>query len=356
MRQKLQRPRPNLERLEERAVPTFTSSQISAGATGNFTATIRTDQPVFEVNYDGVTDTLTLVDATSSPLVISGVTGNVVLTLSSTAGGTFLTDVRLRGTFAGNLFLTINRALPSQQANVDFDTPNGEASILGNLRIITNAGGNSNLTFNTSSPVTVVGSVNLFLNAGGPAARKSVGFGSDWTIRGNLTVPNVNNFTMLGGNSVLGGTSIRTRATSQLNNTVSIMAGTTLERLSLTLGNVSASGSSTVVLGGVVESFTTISMGANTGGPGSNSVTLNGFVSFGSLVSISGKNGSKAVNIYNVTAPLARFIVVLGNALDNRVDFQGSNQFLFTTLVGGTGINRLFGVVPTPNRVYRFIR
>ncbi|MFO0879678.1 MAG: hypothetical protein U0840_20215 [Gemmataceae bacterium] len=350
----VQRYRPRVERLEERAVPTFYSNQIVADGSGNFTATILTNQATLTVSYDGVADTLTLQDPNSSPLVIAGVTGNVNLTLFSSASANFLADLRFQGTFAGNYNVTVNQARAAFDADVDFDTPSGAATILGNVRITTNAAGDSDITPITSSPVQIVGNLSIHTNAGGPTARKSLNFGNNWTVRGSLWVPSITNFGMAAGNTVDGSTTIRTRAARALAQSVTITAGTSLHSLTLNLGDVSGTGTSSAALGGLVETFTTITMGANTGGPATNSLTLTGFVSLGSFIAITGKNGSKDVNIANVAGPLARLTVVLGNATDNHVDFLGANQFLFTTLVGGLGVNKVSGVIPSPNRVIRF--
>ncbi|MFO0879682.1 MAG: hypothetical protein U0840_20235 [Gemmataceae bacterium] len=349
--------RPLIERLEDRTVPTFSATSIVADASGNFSATIVTNETQLDIDYDGTAATLTIDDASSTPLVISGVTGNVNITLSTTNAGAFLADLGFGGTFAGNYTLTLNRASTTLAANVDIDTT-AAATILGNFNITTNAGSTSDITFDTANAVTVAGNVSVSTLGGGAAASKTLTIPatSAWTIGGNLTARQLNDLSVATGHTINGTLSLTSRASSVAGNTnvISVATGTTVGNLSLTLGNVSGTGDSDVTLGNQVNGFTTIAMGSNTGAQTTNTLTLSGFTSLGSIIAITGKNGSKLITFNNVDAGLARLTVSLGNATDNGVVFNGTSSLLYTTLVGGTGTNTVSGTIPSPFKLIRF--
>ncbi|MFO0729421.1 MAG: hypothetical protein U0361_00235, partial [Nitrospiraceae bacterium] len=90
-------------------------------------------------------------------------------------------------------------------------------------------------------------------------------------------------------------------------------------------------------------------------GATSSFINLVGLQVNGSLVSITGGTGNKFILFSDVSAPLARLTVSLGNAASNLVVFAGSNNaFLYTTLVGGTGTNTVIGTIPSPFKLIRF--
>ncbi|MFO0879681.1 MAG: hypothetical protein U0840_20230 [Gemmataceae bacterium] len=353
--------RPLIERLEDRTVPTFSATSIVADASGNFTASIVTNQAQLDIDYDGATATLTIDDATSTPLIVSGVTGNVNITLGTTvaAASAFEAEVGLDGVLAGNFSLTVNRASAVATATANIDIVNAAASsVLGNLNLTTNSASGSTIDISPGGGLlTVVGSVSVTTLGGGAAAPKAVTVpASNLSVGGNLTVRQVNDLDIGGGNTVTGTLNLTTRASSLVANanTIGISGGTVIGNLSITLGNVSGTGDSDVTLANQVNGFTSIAMGSNTGAQTTNTLTLNGFISVGSIVSITGKNGSKLITFNNVDAGLARLTVSLGNATDNDVVFTGTNTFAYTTLVGGTGTNTVTGTIPSPFRLIRF--
>lgn len=373
--------RPLLERLEERAVPAFSSTSLVANPLGNFTATIRTDQPVFNITYDGTTSELALNDG-GADLIIPNVTGNVTITLSTTTAvaNFFTVGADFADTFAGNFTLTVNRAATAATADTNIAlTTSADAAILGNVRLTTNTGADSQITISPANELAIGGNVTVNLAGGVTAGANTrvktfemIPTGTGVGIGGGLTVMSANDITITAAAAspilINGGTVLRTRPTSSTVGEINTLRLTSdditafnLERLQITLANTGGTainGSYVTIENATISSLLTAALGVNAGGS-TNIFNLgnsgNGVIVNGSLVSITGGNGRKTINIEDVDAALARFTVSVGNALNNSVNFVGAaNVFLYTTLVGGTGTNFVTGLIPSPFRLIRF--
>ncbi|MFO0879680.1 MAG: hypothetical protein U0840_20225 [Gemmataceae bacterium] len=374
--------RPLMERLEDRTVPTFTSTSLVADVSGNFTANIVTNQGVFNISYDGATSELSLDDG-GAALIIPNVMGNVNITLGTTAAAasSFVTTADFVDTFAGNFNLTVNRALSAATADTNIAiTTSGDAAILGNTRLTTNTPAESQITISPANALTLTGAVSVTTNGGvttGANVRtktfEMIPTGGAVVVGGGLSVNNLNDITITGSGAspitINGSTTLRTRpsaysAGGEINAlalTSDAVTNLNFERLQITLANTGGTainGSTVNLNNATINSLLTAALGINAGastttfnfGNAGGAVQLNG-----GLATITGGNGSKTINVEGVSAGLARFTVALGNATANLVNFVGvANSFAYTTLVGGTGTNTVTGLIPSPFKLIRF--
>lgn len=346
-----------METLEDRTVPTFVGVTGSIpDAAGNVNLTLITSGTALTITQTAATQ-ITLADGAGGNLIINNVFGNISINAKTNQAGAFLTTITPDGSFGGltgNVSLTLGRTLGATAVDARISGAN-TPSILGNVTVTTNTAGPSTVSLNPLSLTTIVGNVTTNLLGGTLASLKSVN--AQFTqINGNFYSPNVNVFQINDNVTVLGTTTVSTKATSSVANIVDVGAtNNILGNLSVTMGNVSGTGSSTVNLGGTVNGFATIRLGTNTGANTTNVVNLeSGAIFNGSLISITGGNGSKQINVAGITAGAAKLLVSLGNALDNEVNFTGTNSLLEATLVGGTGTNTVTGTVDFPLRLFRF--
>jgi hypothetical protein len=353
-----------------------------ADASGNFTANISTNQGVFNIIYDGVAATLSLNDGGPS-LVVPNVTGNVNITLGSTAAATsaFSTTASFGNVFAGSFSLTVNRAFSAATADTNIAvTTTAAATILGNTRLTTNTPAESQITISPANALTLTGAVAVTTNGGvttGANVRtktfEMIPTGGAVVVGGGLSVNNLNDITITGSGAspitINGSTSLRTRpsaysAGGEINAlalTSDAVTNLNFERLQIALANTGGTainGSTVNINNATINSLLTATLGVNAGastttfnfGNAGGAVQVNG-----GLVTITGGNGSKTINVEGVSAGLARFTVALGNATANLVNFVGTaNAFAYTTLVGGTGTNTVTGLIPSPFKLIRF--
>lgn len=346
-----------METLEDRAVPAFTAlSGWVPDTAGNLNLTVNTSGSTFDITQTGAAQ-ITLTDNAGGNLVVNNVFGRITINAKTTQAGAFLTTITPDGAFGGltgNVTLTLGRTLGSTAVDARISGQN-TPSILGNVTVTTNTAGPSTVSFNPFSLTTIYGNVATYLQGGTLASLKSVN--AQFTqVNGNFYSPNVNVFQINDNVTVLGSTTVSTKATSSVANIVDVgPVNNFLGNLSVTMGNVSGTGTSTVDLGGTVNGFATIRLGTNTGANTTNVVNLeSGAIFNGSQIAITGGNGSKQINVQGITAGAAKLLVSLGNALDNEVNFTGTNSLVEATLIGGTGTNTVTGTVDFPLRLFRF--
>lgn len=350
-----------METLEDRAVPAFIGvTGTLPDYKGNLNLTATTNGQVVVAEQTGVAQ-ITLSDSNGGVLVVNNVFGNITLNLkSSFVGGAVEGRLVLDGTTYGDLTGNVNFTLArtSGTQNVDFSLMADSASaILGNFTLTTNAAGGSTAWLNPASDVTIYGTTTLNLRGGTAASNKVVflgGGGGEVVVGGNFSATLINQ--LIADTTTINGTAtVSTKATTALANVVDFAAATTVGTLSVTMGNVSGTGTSTVNLEGTVNGYTTVRLGTNTGANTTNQVNLGSGANFnGSQIAITGGNGSKQINVGAINAGSAKLLVSLGNAADNEVNFLGGASLLEATLIGGTGTNTVSGVVDFPLRLFRF--
>jgi len=347
-----------LENLEDRLAPAITliGASYLPDSNGNIYVNLQTNQAQLNVVKTATAGQYQINDGVQT-LTVNNVFGNITVNAQTTNAATFAGSFSGNGTTTGNVNLTFSRLSGTNPVNFNLNA-SAAASILGNLTINTNTANASTVTLNPGSATTVFG--NLTINeTGGATATKSVTRGAGTaalTVRGNFYAPNINALSFLNGTTtVLGTATVSTKATTTIANAVTFGALSTVGNLSVNMGNVLGAGSSTLTLSGTVNGFTTIVLGTNDGANTQNVVNLSSGANFnGSLISIQGGNGGKQINVQGINAGNARLYVTLGNALDNQVNFTGTNTLVSATLVGGTGINTVTGTVNFPLTLFRF--